>query len=253
MNHNSYFVRGLFVFILVGPNALASISDRSEIATPEEGPQYTVGTLNQPSGIYRLRKGGSLIPNRMETLGQPADNSGRSVLHLKRGERIFTKPDPESGLIALTVVVDSNQIGLQPNTFFVTQSDLRALELEMLAEGDDEADLYADSEMDAYEVAGKCVANTRRRLRIPDLPGICATDVSDGALRRVGFVRTHCGRAQLALWAGGHPVRGHRGKCGHMAYKSGSRWSSGDTVGDPGSKYHSQRCYARAGTRNRVG
>lgn len=195
-------------------------------------------------GIYQVSGPSvNLIPEQTETLGQIQKNSSGMTTLLSRGEHVAISM--KNGLVEVTVAVED--IGGEPNTFYFTPSEIQKASLTRVGGGTSLA-LYAQfAKLEPVQVAGACKRLVERRLGF-HVAGLCSTMVSDSALARVGFVRTSCDSAILSLWAGGHPVRGSGGQdCGHMAYRSGSSWSSGDFHGDPGNGYHSQRCYARVG------
>ncbi|MGZ3721923.1 MAG: hypothetical protein ACXVA9_03270 [Bdellovibrionales bacterium] len=232
----------LFAYLLVftvGPIAFASGgADHGGMPT---NAMY-IGAMTQATGpllegIYKVDEDTPIIPRALVTGGKYSENETFETFMMYKHQPFALRFEKNNAL--LTPIVPADARGSVPETYIFKRKDLAETGLVYVMDGD-ETKLYqtfteyADTEV----AAGHCKALVERHFGF-HAGSLCASSLTSGVLMRVGFHETSCGNAQMQVWSS------KRRGCGHVAWRAGNSWSSGDFRGDPGQRFRSTGCYSR--------
>jgi hypothetical protein len=191
------------------------------------------------SGIYKTAQDTTVIPRAMAKGYDIQENANMQAYELPKSMPVALRIEGDT--VYLIPMVAPQERGKMPDTYIFSTQDLAQTGLKFQTEGDENT-LYEEFSYYAEAlVAGRCKALVQAHFGVR-WPGMCASQITGAALAATGFFPSSCAAAHLKLWGGG---KGH--SCGHVAWRSGSSWSSGDFYGDPGSGFYSKGCYARRG------
>jgi hypothetical protein len=192
-------------------------------------------------GIYMVEEDMPIVPRAVIVDGKSVENVQFDA-YMIYGHQSFAVSFDQLGDVILSVIIPAPDASVGPSmdSFVFGPHDLDNANFAFIENGDKvtlarEYALSGDTEFDV----GHCKALVEAHFGF-HAGSLCAKSLTTPVLAKVGFYPVSCANpnAQMQVW-------GERGGCGHVAWRSGNTWSSGDYVGDPGRRFFSQGCYSR--------